>query len=100
MTPKVHAIGEFAYAKKHVIESHGKCKEICVDSDSNVDDPEKEEKEEKEEKTPKFRTIRVAIQMVDKLKQFAHNSLEHEELVISLNSVCRLQEKNPASPAE
>ena len=37
------------------------CKNICVDSDSNDDDPEKDEK------SLKFPTIRVAVQMVDEL---------------------------------
>ena len=46
-------------------------KRICVDSGMNHDNPEKEEK------TLSFPTIRVAIQMVDKvideLRQIAHN---------------------------
>ena len=65
-------------------ESYRKCNEICVNSESNDDDPENDVR------TFKFPTIRAAIQMVDELTQFAQNSLEDEQLFISLNSVCRL----------
>ena len=66
---------------KSSIES---AKKICFDSDSNDNEPEIGEK------TLKFPTIRVAIEMVDELKQSAQDSLEDEEVVISLNSVWRL----------
>ena len=73
--------------KSHI----GRAKKIFVDINNNDDDPEKEEK------TLKFPTIRVSIQMVDELTQFAQDSLEDEELVIPLNPVWRLFKKNYSS---
>ena len=84
---QAHAIGEFAYAERNIKESHGSAKKLCVDSDSNDDEPEKEEK------ALTFPTSRSAIQLVDELTQFAWDSVEEEELVTSLNSVCRLHKE-------
>ena len=73
--------------RKNTKKSHLKCKKFCVNSDSNDDEPE-------EERTVKAPTIRVAIQMVDELMQFAQDSLENEEIAIFVNLVWRLlQEK-------
>ena len=44
-------------------------KKICVDSDSNDDEPGEEEN------TVNLLTIRAGIQMVNELRQFAQNSL-------------------------
>ena len=50
--------------RKNTRESQS-AQKICVGSNSNEDDPEKEEK------TLTFPTSRVAIQMADELTQFA-----------------------------
>ena len=66
-------------------ESHRKCKEIFVNRKNNGDDDP-----EKDVWTLQFPTIRAAIQMVDELTQFAQNSLEDQQLFMSLYSIFRL----------
>ena len=68
---------------EETLTSHEKCKEICVNSESNDDDPEKDAR------TLKFSTIPAAVQVADDLTQFAQNSLD-KQLFISLHSVFRL----------
>ena len=56
-------------------------KKVFIDSDSNDDESEEEEK------AVKVPTLHAALQMVDEMMQFANDSLEDEDFIISLNSV-------------